>query len=335
MFTKVRVALTRTCQMSCVYCPRGPLINMENFDGRETYCLSDDEVLGILSVIAEHGLKNVHFTGGEPLQRKGIISLVRETTKMGAAVELNTNGIGLNTRKTQQLREAGLFLLKVSLDAPNRGAFLSFTGLDAFERVVNGIRSALSVMPVRLNCVVMRSNIGTVVPLIKMANDLGVPQIHLLDLTYYPCVGGKTFWEREFVYLTKELSPILEKEFNRTFKLSPIFGCRFHEMESIPGGTIVVVKEAQPTMRAPECCDNCHEYCHEGVFTLRLSAGGYLNFCPCSNAYGVNALELYRQGRLGETLEAFSNIFDRARSVESFSVFLKKNGLEYKEANEE
>lgn len=328
MFTKIRVAVTRQCEMACIYCPHGPIINMENFDGEETYCLTDDELIGILSVLTERGMKEIHFTGGEPLRRKGLAELIRRTASLGTHPELNTNGLGLTTKKSEELKAAGLNFIKVSLDVPNRGDFLAFTGIDAFEKVVEGIKATVKVLPVRLNCVVMRSNLNSLIPLIKMADQLGVQKIHLLDLTFYPCVGGATFWEREFVYLTKEVMEPLESEFGGKFHLLPIYGCRFYEMESHPGGIKVVLKEAQPTMRSPEC-ESCPGYCHEGVFTLRLSAGGYLNFCPCMNGTGINALQLWKEGALGLALDSLSRVFEQAKPVDSFPIFLERNRLRY------
>jgi len=158
---------------------------------------------------------------------------------------------------------------------------------------------------------------------------MGVSEVHLLDLTYYPCLGGKTFWEREFVYLTKELQPILEEHYGNHFEVMSIYGCRFYRMPTVTDGTAVVLKEAEPTMRAL-CCEQCDEYCHEGVFTLRLSAGGYLNFCPCSNKFGVNALRLLEKDRLRETLAEYSAIFGQAVSKDSFATFLERNSLVYR-----
>lgn len=244
MFTKIRVAVTRQCEMNCIYCPRGPAVKMENYDGEELYCLTDDELVGVLSVMVGKGLWEVHLTGGEPLRRKRLADLIRMIANLGAHVELNTNGLGLTTSGTRELKAAGLDFLKVSLDVPNRGAFLAFTGIDAFDRVVDGIKAALPILPVRLNCVVMRCNIGSLIPLIRMADELGVQKVHLLDLTFYPCAGGREFWEREFVYLTKEVVGPLEDEFGSSFKLMPVYGCRFYEMESRPGGTVIVLKEA-------------------------------------------------------------------------------------------
>lgn len=314
--------------MNCIYCPHSPQIKMENYDGDNRYCMTTDEIVGILEVMYGFGLDNIHLTGGEPLHRGDLISLIRLITSLGMKVELNTNGAGLTAKRIRGLKEAGVELLKISLDAPNRGSFLAFTGLDAFERVVEGIKKAVPIIPVRLNCVVMKSNLDAVVPLLEMCNEMHVPEIHLLDLTYYPCVGGKSFWEREFVYLTKELMPILEHRFSSGFEMMPIYGCRFYRMATIPNGTTVILKEAEPTMRIAHC-QTCEEYCHEGVFTLRLSAGGYLNFCPCGNQFGVDALDLYRRGILGEAIAKYSAIFDSATLTDSFTTFLDKNKLTY------
>ncbi len=333
MLTKVRVSISRTCEMNCIYCPHGHQINMENYDGNNCYCMTTDEIVGILETMHGFGLDNVHLTGGEPLHRGDLISLIRLITSLGMKVELNTNGIGLTTKRIKKLKEAGVELLKISLDAPNRGSLLAFTGIDAFERVVEGIKKAVPVIPVRLNCVVMKSNLYTIIPLLEICNEMHVPEIHLLDLTYYPCVGGKSFWEREFVYLTKELMPILESRFHSGFELMPVYGCRFYRMTTIPNGTMVILKEAEPTMRIVHC-QICEEYCHEGVFTLRLSAGGYLNFCPCDNKFRVDALDLYRRRILGETIAKYSAILDSATLTDSFATFLDKNKLTYSKGGE-
>ena len=328
MIPKIRVAVSRSCEMRCIYCPHGPIIHMENYDGDEEYCLTTDELVGVLLEMKKHGLVDVHLTGGEPLRRGDLITLISCLTANGLTVELNTNGLGLTKEKVIRIKDAGVKFLKISLDTPDREAFLSLTGIDVFDKVVSGIRNALEVMPVRLNCVVMKSNIGSVIKLLELCNELGVQEIHLLDLTYYPCHGHKKFWEEQFVYLTEELAPVIEAEYGNKFTIMPIYGCRFYQLETKPGGTIVTLKEAQPTMRAPICSD-CQEYCHEGIFTLRLSAGGYLNFCPCRNSGGFNALDLYKNGTLSQALGELSPVFEQAGPVDSFDAFLSRNGLNF------
>lgn len=327
MFTKARIAISRLCQMNCIYCPDGPLIFMENYDGQEKYCLSSEELLGIIGVMVKSGVNNIHFTGGEPLIRKDAAEIISKTISMGAAVELNTNGLLITEKKMKELKEAGLNFLKISLDTPYDQEFLNFTGVDKLQRVLSGVKTAIKFMPVRLNCVVMKSNFNSIIPLLEMVEEIGVRQIHLLDLTYYSsCVGKKNFWENEFIYLTKDLMPILEEKFQAPFAPMDVFGCKFYKLESSRKGMAIVLKEAEPTMRSPVCQD-CPEYCHEGIFTLRLSCGGYLNFCPTNNSWGVDSLNLYRRGLLGDALQRYSEIFNHTLSVNSFQKFLRVNTL--------
>lgn len=149
-----------------------------------------------------------------------------------------------------------------------------------------------------------------------------------------PGVNSGPIWDKA-ANLTKDVMGSLEREFGTKFKPMPMYGCTFYEMESVPGGTVVVLKEAQPTMRSETQCGQCFGYCHEGVFTLRLSAGGYLNFCPCMNQNGVNALSLWREGKLAESLKFFSQVFDEAKPINSFQTFLERNKLCYKEGGQE
>jgi len=331
VFTKVRVAMNKDCQLKCIYCPHNKNILMENYDNEDNYRLKDAEFLGIIKVMVDCGVTNVHFTGGEPTIKSNIAQIVKTVKSFGAAVELNTNGIGLTQGLTRELKGAGIEFLKISLDTPYSQDFFHITGGDCFDSVIIGIKNALQVMPVRLNCVVMRANQESIIDLLRISNDLGVQQIHLLDLTYYPsCADQKEFWEKEFVYLTKEVLPEIENEFNCIFKVTDIFGCRFYQAQLSPGGITAVLKEAQPTMRSP-LCTSCPEYCHEGIFTLRLSCNGYLNFCPAKNSLGINALKAWQEGNLTDALRRYSEIFDSAIETNSFEKFLNVNQLNFRQ----
>lgn len=329
MIPKIRISVTNRCQMKCVYCG-GEEALMENF-GPKRGTIYTQDLLEIIRCGLEAGFfKKVHFTGGEPLLRPDLINLIDSTVKMGGEVELNTNGLSLTERRVKLLKKAGCSLLKISLDCVTRKEFYSVTGFDGFEKVIKSIDIASKIMPVRVNCVVMQQNVGKIVSLIDLMNRLRVPRIHLLDLTYYPLPSFKTFWEEEFVYLSREVQPFFENKIGKKFKEMQIFGCSFFELPSKNKGTIIVLKEADPTMRCPSICSSCQNYCHEGVFTLRLSTGGYLNICPIENTLGVDALAAFEKGTLVKEYEKFSEIFDETERVNSFPTFLSRNNLKLK-----
>jgi len=328
MLPKMQVSVTEKCQMMCIYC-EGWKKAMRSFN-QEKRELSAKTILEIIRWGIEAGLRDIHLTGGEPFLRNELIYVVRAITEMGARVEVNTNGLLLTEENVKLLKKAGCSLLKISLDTPEKQEFKAIRGIDAFEEIVKGIKIANRIMPVRVNCVAMRSNLRTIYPLIELMSEIGVPQIHLLDLTYYPFRGGKSFWQNEFVYLTKEILPLIEKKTERKFTKLPIFGCSFYALAMEK--TTVVLKEANPTMRAKSYCSSCRKYCHEGMFTLRLSASGYLNICPVVNSLGVDAASALKKGKLLREYRRFSRVFDETERIESFPIFLRRNRLVFKNA---
>ncbi len=324
---KLRVAVTRECQMRCIYCPRGSSVSMENYNGHTSKSLNTEELYEVLSVLVASGIKTVHFTGGEPLRRDDIACLVSKTKALGTSVELNTNGVDLTAAKALELKESGLDLLKVSFDTPDNQSFKEMTGLDMFDLVHKNIKQAIDILPVRLNCVVLRRNLPFVLQLIRMADSMGAPAIHFLDLTYYPWEGAIDFFEKEFVDLTVTIRPMLEAEFGKTFINMNLRGCHFSEMVREEGKTRVVLKEADLTMRNRKVCDQCPTYCHEGIFTIRMSVDGYMNFCPCVNSHGIDALQSARNGQLVEVMAGYSETIEAVRPIRSFSHFLTSNGI--------
>lgn len=325
---KVRIALTRKCNMRCDYCPRGPDISMENYDG-DNYCMSKKEIVAVAEILIEAGVQNLHLTGGEPLLRPDIVEIVKEIKSLGADIELNTNGLLLNSEKANDLEKAGVSLLKISLDAPNSEHFKELTNVDGYQLVLSNIKAAISILPVRLNSVLLQKTKGLVFDLIDLADEIGAHKYHLLDLTYYPSEDYKTFWQNEFVNLTEEIAPLLSSRFGSDCQMMGIFGCNFSKIDRGEGRCTVVLKEADMSMRASICMD-CSSYCHEGIFTLRVSAGGYLSICPNSNQMGVNAKDMLQSGRKEELLGILGKhlrIFQEAKPVNSFPVFLDKNSL--------
>lgn len=327
MIPKLRVSVNSDCNFRCVYCPRGPAVTMENYSGVDEPALEADELIGILSVMKKCGLEKAHFTGGEPLLRTDLIDIISAATSLGLDVELNTNGIGLNDDMVEALSNTGINLLKISLDASDRTSFREITGVDGFTRVVAGIKAAVEVMPVRLNTVVIRRNLDQLGGIIRLASETKANAIHLLDLTYYSSVDGRKFWMEEFVCLQTEVQPWIKDEFGLRFEPMGIYGCRFNSA-TLPGsGLSVVLKEADRTMRHDQYCAICPNYCHEGVFTLRLSSNGYLNICPANNQLGVNAREMVANGRLREVMDGYSKMFAESRLCDSFPDFLVRNKL--------
>src|SRR4051812_45658622 len=89
--------------------------------------LADDEVVRLVRIAVQLlGVQEVRFTGGEPLVRRGLVDIVRQTHELGVETSLTTNALGLS-RIAPALAEAGLDRVNVSLDSIRRDTFHEIT----------------------------------------------------------------------------------------------------------------------------------------------------------------------------------------------------------------
>lgn len=119
--------------------------------------LSFEEIAGVVAAAAGMGITKVRLTGGEPLVRKGIADLVSMIAPIDGITDLGltTNGI-LLADHAQELADAGLGRINVSVDSMNPHRYKEMTRGGDIEDVIAGIDAAqkAGLLPVKLNCVV-------------------------------------------------------------------------------------------------------------------------------------------------------------------------------------
>lgn len=159
MITDLRVSVTDRCNFRCVYCRTG--------NGAETLGeLSIAEYARMLRLFVSLGVEKVRFTGGEPLLRRGLLDLIRETARLRPAfapeerldLAITTNGHML-APIARDLKAAGLTRVTVSMDAVDPETFARITRVpNSFQRVRDGIRAAqdAGLGPVKVNAVLLR-----------------------------------------------------------------------------------------------------------------------------------------------------------------------------------
>lgn len=156
--TDLRVSVTDRCNYRCVYCRTGN-------DGAQFAELPIAEYARMLRVFVSLGIEKIRLTGGEPLLRKGLLELVRETATLRPAfsdapldIAITTNG-HLLAGLARPLKDAGLSRITISMDAVDPETFTRITRVPGgFERVRDGIRAAqdAGLGPVKINCVLLR-----------------------------------------------------------------------------------------------------------------------------------------------------------------------------------
>ena len=167
----MRISVTDRCNLRCTYCmPDGiTCVPMREI-------LSYEEIAMICSQAAALGIDRFKITGGEPLVRRGCASLIRMLRQIEGVrqITLTTNGVLLE-EQLDNLMQAGLDAVNISLDTIDREQYIAITGYDQLERVLSSIRIAAGKLPVKINCVVQKDvNEEAPVELAGLARELPV-----------------------------------------------------------------------------------------------------------------------------------------------------------------
>jgi len=152
--TDLRVSLTDRCNLRCNYCM--PAEGLDWLPTEQT--LTDDEVVRLITIGVERlGIREVRFTGGEPLLRRGLVDIVGRTHALGVETSLTTNALGLS-RTAQALADAGLDRINASIDSVRPETFAAITRRDRLADVEAGLKAAADagLTPVKVNAVAMR-----------------------------------------------------------------------------------------------------------------------------------------------------------------------------------
>ncbi|WP_236940809.1 GTP 3',8-cyclase MoaA [Frondihabitans sp. 762G35] len=153
--TDLRVSLTDRCNLRCTYCMPAEGLPALPRD----QALSADEIVRLVGIaVRELGVRQVRFTGGEPLLRADLVDIITRCAALEPRPEisLTTNAIGLAER-AETLRAAGLDRVNVSLDSLHAATFAQLTRRPFLERVLKGVDAAAAagLGPIKINAVLL------------------------------------------------------------------------------------------------------------------------------------------------------------------------------------
>lgn len=207
----LRVSLTDQCNLRCFYCTPRPLEDKLPADELLNY----EELLKVIKIAADSGIRKVRLTGGEPLVRRGMTNFVRQL--MGLAgieeVRITTNGV-LLADSSAGLYAAGIRKLNISLDTLKPARFVEITGVDAFAKVWQGIEQALrqGFSTVKINVVAMNGiNDDEFVDFARLSMEKPV-QIRFIE--FMP-MGNDSNWHKDYYIRSAEIM-------DRIAKLGPL-----------------------------------------------------------------------------------------------------------------
>ncbi len=228
----LRVSLTDRCNFRCFYC----LPNGEPPLARKETILTFEEIDYICEIFVSLGIEKIRLTGGEPLLRKDIEKLIEKLARLKKAnyelritnyesenphsafrtphlkdLALTTNGHSF-PRRAQNLKDAGLDRVTISLDSLRRERFKEITGVDALENVLNSIEAAKSagLTPVKINAVLVRGrNDDEILDFARFARETGVK---MRFIEFMPLDSGNE-WNKNQIVSAREIRETINAVF--------------------------------------------------------------------------------------------------------------------------
>ncbi|TKS58197.1 MAG: cyclic pyranopterin phosphate synthase MoaA [Nitrospira sp.] len=244
----LRLSVTDRCNLRCRYCmPEADYVWLPRED-----ILSFEEMATLTGYFADLGVDKVRLTGGEPLLRRDLSRLVRLLLHDRRIIEmgLTTNGI-LLADQAQELYDAGLHRVTVSLDTLRPERFRRLTGRDEFSRVIGGIESVGKVgfANLKLDTVAIRGfNDDELIALIEFAKHYQA-EVRFIE---YMDVWGANEWAMDKVLSRAMILDQLSQQYGSITPL-PERGAAPAQRFLLPGGTIFGIIPSTTTPFCAQC----------------------------------------------------------------------------------
>ena len=293
--TYLRVSVTDKCNLRCVYCmPEGGLPWLRRDD-----ILSYEEIAAIVRAAASVGVRSVRLTGGEPLLRRDLATLVRLLAAIPGVddLSLSTNGL-LLSQQAGELARAGLRRINLSLDTLDARRFEAIARRPGLSEVLRGLDAAVEagLDPIKVNCVVMRgTNDDELEAFAELTRERPI-SVRFIEVM--PVRENAGMQRDAFVSVDEILDRI-----GRIGALRPVGGppgsgpARYYAYDGAPG-TVGVISPLS------------HDYC-ERCNRVRMSAEGRLRLC----LFGDHSVDLRGPLRAGATQAEMAGIFQASMLI--------------------
>ncbi len=281
----LRVSVTDRCNFRCTYCM--PADNVEFMN--RSHLLSFEEIVRVVNVVSKMGIKRIRITGGEPLMRKDLPELIRmiKGVELIEDIAMTTNAYFLKEH-AQNLKDAGMKRLNVSLDALDPEKFKEVNRRDCLEQVLEGLKEANRVgfKSIKINAVAVRNFSETeIMDLIEMGRSDGF-EIRFIE--FMPLDADRT-WERDKVLFGHEILDSIRKKYDlvpidNSLEIGPASEYQFADGKGKIG---IITAVSNPF------CDHCNR--------IRMTADGKLRTCLFStNEHDLK--DLIRNGASDEDI---------------------------------
>lgn len=256
----LRISLTDRCNLRCIYCMPEEGVKSLSHDEILTY----DEILRICRCGAELGIRKIKLTGGEPLVRKGCPGLAKQIKAIPGIekVTLTTNGILLG-EQLDELMDAGIDAINISLDTLDQELFKKVTRRDGLDKVFEGIEAALAYpgFLLKINSVPIIKEKENFIAVAGLAKKY---PIHVRFIEMMPIGFGKQFPFQD----EESIKAVLEEAYGPMHAVNERYGngpCHYYEIAGFKG------KIGFISAMTHKFCSQCNR--------VRLTSEGFMKGC--------------------------------------------------------
>lgn len=313
----LRLAVTDRCNLRCTYCMPEEGIKYINKSSLLTY----EEMLRVVSLLAEEGLTKVRITGGEPFVRNGLMTFLENLVAIEGInqVTLTTNGV-LTKAYLPSLKALGINKINLSLDSLDPTVFQNITRRNEFDAVMDCLYTMVDMgFEVKLNCVVMSGkNEADILKLSAFTKQNPVAVRFIEEMPFNGTEGKNANLHWDFVRILEEI----KTQYPDIQKLKDEANSTSYNYQ-IPGhaGSIGIIAAYSRTF-----CGTCNR--------IRLTPQGELKTCLYQQK-GINIRELLRTEHSNQIVKPillqnishrFANGFEAERSGNKFAESMSSIG---------
>lgn len=263
----LRISVTDRCNLRCRYCTPAQGLDKLRHEDILTY----EEIVRVVALAVKMGVNKIRLTGGEPLVRKDVDTLLPCLTRFAELedISLTTNGIYLSDH-LESIKASGIKRINISLDTLNPRIYESITGFDGFHQVWSAIHKAadMGFDPIKLNTVVLKGiNEKDVIELADLSKTY---PFHIRFIEYMP--GGFVDPGARLCHVPNST---LKQRLSKYGRLVPV------PRADMDGPTVRFKFEGAPG-EIGFISPLTHHFC-ETCNRLRLTANGHLRPCLFSD----------------------------------------------------
>ncbi len=272
----IRFSVTSKCNFNCIYCDQEGFIP-------KTSELTIEDITKLSKILAEVlSVTRIKFTGGEPLCREEIVEIIKKVSDLGLYkdISLTTNGY-LLYEKAEELYNAGLNRINVSLGSLKPEVYEKIYGIDALDKVLEGLKKVKEVgfEIIKLNFVLLKGiNETELDDMIEFCalNGFTLQLIELHEVS--DTIGGNgDFFKKHHI----DIKPFIEKFESQALKVLIRGNMQNRKIFIMPNSAVI------------ETITPGHEFCM-GCTKLRVGCDGNLFGCLYRSDLGKNIKEALR-----------------------------------------